>query len=95
MENKQIIVKRLSRIGILTLITTIVWISLEGYYQLVKREQFTKIQDLLAPINPKIRLDLLEKIEERQDYVYHEDNINPNIQNVVDSNIATGSSVIN
>lgn len=70
--NKKQIAKHLILVGIFTLITIFVIVSLESYRNLI-REKTEAGQGLnLDPIDPKIEMDVLDEIETRKEYSFEE-----------------------
>ncbi len=51
-----------------TLFTAVVWVSLQSYHQLVKKDQLEDVEQLLTPINPNLNIEVLEKISGLKEY---------------------------
>lgn len=60
--------KRLVSVGVFTLITSLLWVSLESYRELVKKEEIKKVDQLLIPLDPNLETDILDQIEARREY---------------------------
>lgn len=61
-------IKRLVSLGIITLITALIWVALDSYHQLVKQEQIKKVGDLIKPLDPHLNTEVLDQIETRKKY---------------------------
>lgn len=61
-------IKRLVSLGIITLITALIWVALDSYHQLVKQEQMRKVGDLIEPLDPNLNTEVLGQIETRKKY---------------------------
>ena len=60
--------KRLIWLAAITLLTALIWTALDGYRQLVKREQAEKVELLIKPLNPQLNVEILKLIEARKEY---------------------------
>ncbi len=70
---KDKIIKRLYWLGILTLATSFIWVSLSGYHQLIKKSQIVgEDEALIEPINPDLNSEILPVIQERKKYTIEE-----------------------
>lgn len=72
MKQKKII-KRLYWLGIFTLATSFIWLSLSGYHQLIQKQQIVEEdKTLIEPINVDLKSDVIPTIRERKDYSIEE-----------------------
>jgi len=55
-------------LGAITLITTLIWVALDSYHQLVRADRLGTVKSLLRPLDPKLDSRVLEKIEARKEY---------------------------
>jgi len=60
--------KRLVLVGSITLITALVWVAIDSYHQLIKQEQLGKVGDLIEPLDPHLKTEVLDQIETRKEY---------------------------
>lgn len=67
-KNSRQFARRLIGVGVFTLITALVWVSLDGYNELVKQQRLKEIKSLLRPLNPEINTEVLMKTRERREY---------------------------
>ncbi len=70
--NKKQIAKHLILVGIFTLITVFVIVSLESYRNLIKEKTEVGKDLNLDPIDPKMETDVLDEIETRKEYSFEE-----------------------
>lgn len=52
----------------LTLFTAIIWVSLQSYHQLIKKDQLEDVEQLLTPLNPNLNTEVLDKISGQKEY---------------------------
>lgn len=52
----------------LTLVACLVWVSLQSYHYLVKQDRLEDVEQLLIPLDPNLRTDVLDKIEKLDEY---------------------------
>jgi len=60
--------KKLVWLGVLSLVTTLVWVALDSYHQLVAQGEPEKVSHLIEPLNPELDDQVLEEIEARREY---------------------------
>ncbi len=53
-------------LSLLTLITVAVWVGSEAYHHFVVKQAITVPENLLAPLEPKINMEILDQLEERK-----------------------------
>ncbi len=70
--NKKEIAKHMVTIGIFTLITTFFVVSLQSYRNLIKEKEEVGEGLKLDPINPEIKMDLLDEIQARKEYSFND-----------------------
>ncbi len=72
MKQKKII-KRLYWLGIFTLATSFIWVSLSGYHQLVQKQRIVgEDKALIKPLNLDLKSDVLPTIRQRKEYTVDE-----------------------
>jgi len=64
--------KRLIWLAAITLLTALIWTALDGYHQLIKREQAEKVESLIKPLDPRLNAEILKLIEARKEYQIEE-----------------------
>jgi len=95
MATKEITVKerlrRITWIGIWTLTTSLIWVSLESYHRLIEKEQTKKVGSLIDPVNPEIKTEVVAKIEERREYKLEEINLGAAAETVITGATESGT----
>lgn len=70
---KDKVIKRLYQLGIITLVTSFIWVALSGYHHLIRESQIIKEdKELVKPIQPNLQSDLLPTIQQRKEYTIEE-----------------------
>lgn len=82
MSRKKIINRRIVWLAVLTLVTVLIWVSLDSYHQLVRRDRTDDVTQLLTPLNPDLESEVLDKIKQRREYQVEdvEDFLKPEIE---------------
>lgn len=69
---KEEAIKRLYRLGIFTLVTSFLIVSLSGYHQLVDKKITKEEERMIEPLQPELRTDSLPAIRQRKEYSVEE-----------------------
>ncbi len=56
----------------ITLFTVFIWVALDSYHELVRRDRLEDVSQLLTPLNPELDEEIIEKIEQRREYELEE-----------------------
>jgi len=64
--------KRLINVGIVTLITALIWVSMDGYQELSKKKTSQEVAPLVKPLDPQLETEIIEEIEDREEYSLEE-----------------------
>ncbi len=72
MAKKKTTNRRVIWIAGLTLFTALIWVALNSYHELARRDRIEGVEQLLTPINPELKEEVLEEIEERREYKIEE-----------------------
>lgn len=68
MAKKKITSRRVVQLAVLTLVTALVWVALNSYHELVKRDRMEGVEQLLTPLNPELQDEVLPKIKGKSEY---------------------------
>jgi hypothetical protein len=56
----------------ITLFTVFIWVALDSYHELVRRDRLEDVSQLLTPIDPDLDEKIIEEIEQRREYKLEE-----------------------
>lgn len=55
-----------------TLFTALVWVALHSYHELARKDRMEDVEQLLTPLKPELKEEVLDKIRERKEYKLEE-----------------------
>ncbi len=68
MDRNKIINNRVVLLFIFTLVTVLIWVVLNSYHELVRRDRIEDVSQLLTPLDPSLEESVLDMIKNRREY---------------------------
>ena len=72
LKRRQRFLRLVKRLALIILIISFVWISVDGYHRLVSRQIIDQSAYLIKPLNPVVKVEVLEKVKNKKFFAVSE-----------------------
>jgi len=72
LKRRQRFLRSVKRLALIIFIISFIWISVDGYHRLVSRQIIDQSAYLIKPLNPVVKVEVLEKIKNKKFFVVSE-----------------------